>query len=111
MESGKPPLVENIYTGPIHRTIEAFLNQYQLIIYLGFLLYIVFSLLKKVPFINYLPLIYVIGGVLFSLLWEASSRYVFPYFVFMIPCAAYGWVCLVDTLWQKKDILFDGTKG
>ena len=32
----------------------------------------------------------VIGGFLFSILWEASSRYVLPYVVYMIPLAAMG---------------------
>ena len=31
-----------------------------------------------------------IGGFLFSLLWEAGGRYVFPYFVFLITAAASG---------------------
>lgn len=31
-----------------------------------------------------------IGGFLFSVIWEASSRYTLPYFVMLIPCAADG---------------------
>lgn len=32
----------------------------------------------------------VIGGALFHMIWEANARYVFPYFVCMIPYAAAG---------------------
>jgi len=38
----------------------------------------------------YLPFVCFIGGFLFSILWEAKSRYVFPYFVWLTPCAALG---------------------
>ena len=98
----KTSFIENLYTGRIHRNIEIYLTQYQLIIYLGFMLYSLFCLIKRMPLINYLLVIYIIGGLMFSMLWEASSRYVFPYFVFMIPCAAYGWTCLMESLWGKK---------
>ena len=104
-EDGSRLLVDNIYTGTIHKNIESFTNQYQLIIYIGFVLYILACLIRKAPFVNYLLVIYIIGGILFSALWEASSRYVFPYFVFMIPCAAYGWTSLCTMLLEKKDII------
>ena len=37
---------------------------------------------------NYFYIIYFIGGFLFSLLWEAKPRYVFPYFYICLPLAA-----------------------
>lgn len=33
----------------------------------------------------------VIGGFCFSLLWEAKTRYILPYYLFMFPCAAVGY--------------------
>ena len=53
----------------------------------------------------YVLLIAVIGGVLFHELWEAKSRYVFPYFVMMIPMAADGLAKLAGCLgrWRTKD--------
>jgi len=98
-------IVRNIYYEDLHRILEGFMNQYQLIIYIGFVLYIGYCVWNKVSFSNYLFVIYIIGGMLFSILWEASSRYIFPYFVFMIPCAAYGWACLGKTLWGKWAIV------
>ena len=38
----------------------------------------------------YLFMIYFIGGFLFSLLWEAKPRYVFPYVYLCLPLAAVG---------------------
>ena len=37
---------------------------------------------------DYFYIIYFIGGFLFSLLWEAKPRYVFPYFYICLPLAA-----------------------
>lgn len=45
---------------------------------------------KEVPISLWLPWIAVFGGFLFSILWEAKSRYVFPYCVFMILYAPEG---------------------
>ena len=39
---------------------------------------------------DYLLMIYFIGGFLFSLLWEAKPRYVFPYVYVCLPLAAMG---------------------
>ena len=35
-------------------------------------------------------LIAIIGGFMFSVLWEAKSRYVLPYMIFSLPLAAGG---------------------
>ena len=39
---------------------------------------------KEIPTALWLPLIGIVGGFLFSIIWEAQSRYVFPYYVFLI---------------------------
>ena len=36
-------------------------------------------------------LIFFLGGVLFSLLWEANSRYIYPYILLSMPLSAIGW--------------------
>lgn len=69
------------------------MNQYQFLLYTGFLLYCL-SLLRegvRISFCQHLPLIIIFGGFLFTMLWEAMSRYVFPYMIYMIPLAAIGW--------------------
>lgn len=37
-----------------------------------------------------IPLIVIVGGFLFSIIWEAQGRYVLPYYVFAVLYAAYG---------------------
>ena len=50
--------------------------------------------MKKVPFYELLIMIILLGGFLFTLIWESMSRYVLPYIVYMVPLAAIGWYSL-----------------
>lgn len=81
------------------------MNQYQFLLYTGFLLYCL-SLLGRgnVSFCQYLPLIIIFGGFLFTLLWEAMSRYVFPYIIYMIPLAATGWDLAGQRIGNIRDV-------
>ncbi len=63
------------------------MNRLQSIVYLFSFSYIVFALIKDK---EYKPLILALGflgGFLFSVIWEANGRYVFPYFILLIPLA------------------------
>lgn len=86
-------LVYDIYFGNARNVVLAYSNVYQLVIYLLVFIVCLLGILERkenydVSF--YILLIAVFGGFLFSLLWEAKSRYIFPYFMFMIPYAAIG---------------------
>jgi hypothetical protein len=70
--------------------LENFMNIYQLLIYGGVVLALIFMRKKWVKIENYVLLIGVYGGFLFSLIWEAKTRYILPYFIMMIPYAAIG---------------------
>jgi hypothetical protein len=84
--------------------VNMFCNRYVAVIYF---LYFVFGVTSAVSVITgfvkkertgenegtdfgYLLMIYFIGGFLFSLLWEAKPRYVFPYVYLCLPLAAIG---------------------
>ena len=47
---------------------------------------------------KYSLLIGIFGGILFTMLWEAKSRYVFPYLLLLIPYAAAGLSDLMERL-------------
>jgi hypothetical protein len=66
------------------------MNIYQLLIYGGVVLTLILMRKKWIKIENYVLLIGVYGGFLFSLIWEAKSRYILPYFIMMIPYAAIG---------------------
>lgn len=92
--------------------ILIFLSLLQTIIYLGSVLYIVCVSYKGVLY-KRLPEVYVLGGFLFSLLWEANSRYVFPYYIVMFPLAAIGWYYGINILYAflEKKPLFKRKKA
>ena len=89
------PALESLYYGALGRIIWNLTNYYQSILYLaGLMALVMLGILwwkkKDVPTSLWLPWIAVFGGFLFSIMWEAKSRYVFPYCVFMILYAPGG---------------------
>ncbi len=95
-------LAGSIYSGSLRSKIEAFMNIYQLLIYSG-VLWMLFMVRKEWCKIEkYVFLICIVGGFLFSIIWEAKTRYVFPYFIMMIPYAAIGIQILVNKMFKYK---------
>ena len=78
-------------------SLLTFLSVSQLIVYGGTLLY---ALKRHSPadIFQDIFLLTIIGGFLFSILWEADSRYVLPYYICMLPCALRGWVSFVQNI-------------
>ena len=73
--------------GAHHTT--GYMNQYQQLIFLGVLLSCVFLWLRR-DIRQCLPVLVILGGILYHLLFEAKSQYALPYFILMVPLAAYG---------------------
>jgi len=99
--------VYSIYYGNLKNVIIIILNEYQWALYIGTCLFFIYCWAKKKQFFMLLPEIILIGGVLFSLIWEAKARYSFPYMIYMLPCAAIG---LTETselafnkLWKNRN--------
>ena len=72
------------------KNILLFLSFLQTVIYLGCLFYLFPGSSDTGP-ASQIAELYILGGFFFSLLWEANSRYVLPYFLSMFPLAAMGW--------------------
>ncbi len=91
-----PPIIQDIYFGNMHDQVIRFCDRYQSIIYFGFLCFIpaFFKKRKENPAIH-IPLIAIVGGFLFSLIWEAKSRYMLPYYMFML-------VYIPDGIWMAS---------
>ncbi|MCD7836353.1 MAG: glycosyltransferase family 39 protein [Lachnospiraceae bacterium] len=45
-----------------------------------------------------LPELCILGGFLFSILWEANSRFILPYYIIMLPLACIGWNNLISKI-------------
>lgn len=101
--------LQAVYLGEGQDKLTEYMNYCAFIIYAGTLLYIVQRLFKRDGIWNDLLLTVIVGGILFSLLWETRSRYVLPYVICMMPYMACGiweiqekiidkWICI----FQKK---------
>ncbi|MCR4588598.1 MAG: hypothetical protein K5682_09355 [Lachnospiraceae bacterium] len=70
--------------------LERIMKCYQLLVYGGILVVLIRILVsrKQLSIMYYCLLLATFGGFLFSMMWEAKTRYVFPYFLMLIPYAA-----------------------
>lgn len=94
-------ITEAVYYGGLYDPIVRYMNGYQTVLYLFTLLYCVWAMKNNRSIIKCLPMIFIVGGVLFSVLWEAKSRYVLPYLILMFPYMAKGMQVTVTGLEQK----------
>lgn len=67
----------------------------QFVVYLGCLLYFVLCVKKDSEVMQHLLAVAIIGGFLFSIIWEAKARYMYAYYMMMFPLAALGYGELV----------------
>lgn len=80
--------VEEIYFGDTGGRLKGFLNLYQNLVWLAVLGYFLKLLRGKERTVCWLPGLILIGGFLFSVIWEAKSRYILPYAVIALPYVA-----------------------
>lgn len=74
---------------------------FQVFVYVFSVVFAVDVYKKKKEILMIIPVAF-IGGTLFHMIWEAKSRYVFPYFVFLIPLAAYGLIIVRDKITEYR---------
>jgi predicted nucleic acid-binding Zn ribbon protein len=84
-------------SGRGHRILSLYLEIYQSMIYLGAVLYLVYSY-KEDLLLRLTGLIIFIGGFIFQIFWEAKSDYVLMYFALLIPYAVMGFEKCFDKL-------------
>lgn len=66
-------------------------DRIQFVVYLGMLFWFLLAVKEEMGILRQLIAVVVIGGFCFSLLWEAKTRYILPYYLFMFPCASVGY--------------------
>ncbi len=94
-----PDWIEQVYYGSLHDPLMKFANNYQSIIYLGFVCFLpVLWKRRRENAAGWIPLIAIVGGFLFSIIWEAQCRYVLPYYLFMLVYVPDGIHCVGDLL-------------
>ncbi len=72
-------------------TVLDLCDRLQFVVYLGMLFWFLLAVKRENGILRQLAAVAVIGGFCFSLLWEAKTRYILPYYLFMFPCAAVGY--------------------
>lgn len=88
-EQGK--IAHNIYAqGILYKWISNYMKVFQLVLYASILFLLIAKRGEWASIERYVLLIAVIGGFFFSLIWEAKTRYIFPYLLMQLPYMAIG---------------------
>ena len=105
-----PIYIANLYYGKMYDVVWKLSNYYQSIMYLAGLAFTIAACVlwwrhREMPVALWLPLISIVGGFLFSIIWEAQCRYVFPYYVFLalyVPQGLLETGKMIQRLWIHK---------
>ncbi len=96
-----PPAVgtfaDSISSGNFSKVL-ALADRMQFIIYVGMLAYFIFCLKRDSNLLHHVLVITMIGGFLFSIIWESKARYIFPYYVLMFSGAAIGYLGMIQKI-------------
>jgi hypothetical protein len=102
---GRIPIIQSMYDGDLSSVLIEGCNILQNLLFLGCLLFLYSvargsspkpwikaegSLGGKVDLLPFVGLIAAFGGFVFHMIWEANSRYIFPYAILLLPYAAWG---------------------
>lgn len=105
--SEKNPPAENSIADSLTKwnfsRVLAFSDRIQFMVFVGMLCYFVLCVKKDSNILHHIMAITMIGGFLFSIIWEAKARYILPYFVMMFPFAAAGYWQIVARISQVKE--------
>lgn len=82
--------VTDFYAGTAGDRWYVFLDLYQGMVYAMLLAYFVILLRGKHPVFCFLPALLLVGEFCFSIIWEAKSRYIYPYIVMTLPCVSWS---------------------
>lgn len=92
----------NLYKGGwLYSLLYQWTHAIILFIYGGVWLYVAQKKLQLLQPQQLYAIVYLAGGVLFHLIWETKSQYVYPYVYLCIPFAVAGWLALCDR--RKKN--------
>lgn len=92
-----PAAINGIYYGATADVLLNFMDGYQALIYCGALIYLLSKRFTATLEMT-TPLLFVIGGFILYLFWEAKSQYVMAYVLALVPYASSGLLKLSDTL-------------
>lgn len=68
--------------------VRSFSNIHHSAVFLCALIGLIYMLVRRKRIENYIIPVVIVGGMLFSLMWEGKARYCFPYYVFILVLSA-----------------------
>lgn len=86
--------------GKLNILLIYFLDVMQSVMLFGILMY--FLLVDETDYRHYIWALLFIGAFVFWMFWEAKSRYVAPYYMFLFPYAVMGYRALAEQITTKK---------
>ena len=103
---GRSELAEKMYTGSLYNVYMYIADAVMNVVYIGFLITVIYAFAKrgKEELFILLPGLFVLGGFMFHMFWEANSRYILTYAIFELMYAPFGIVKLIECIedWAKK---------
>lgn len=89
---GRSAFFHSMYDGELKEWYVVYCKIFQIAVFTSAFLYCVIQWKKKenYGFLEYIGLVAVLGGFLFHIMWEGSSRYVYIYSLLLMPYAACG---------------------
>ena len=78
--------------------VLALADRVQFIVYIGMLAYFIFCVKRDSNLLHHVLAVTMIGGFLFSIIWESKARYIFPYYVLMFSGAAIGYFSMIQKI-------------
>ncbi len=82
------------------------MDRLQFVLYFGVLCYFAVAVRPNSDPLQHILAVTIIGGFLFSVIWEAKTRYVYPYFMMMFPVAVIGYREMLYHLLQIYTCIF-----
>lgn len=99
------------YDERVSTTVAWIMNVYQIFVYGLALVWLLYCFKNPGVLQNYVIPITAFGGMLFSILWEAKTRYMFPYYLMILVMAGIGAGILYCAILEKIKSKGSGESG
>ena len=102
-----PKIVSSVYTGGWQKVLDNWFNYYTMMIYLSFTAAMIWLILrKKLNTASLILPVAVLGAILYHMIFEGKSQYILPYFILLVPFAAFGFIESIRALQKASEVLF-----
>ncbi len=96
-------LSQNVISGNINNVLNYFWDTMSNVISIGLISFIILNR-KNIKLDIMLPAVIVLGGFFFHAIWEVKAIYLYQYFMYLLPYAAYGLSLIYKRVNNEKNI-------